>query len=229
MSSTTTREFVILCVCAGNIHRSALAEALLETWAGWYLPAQVATHVRVHSAGLIADNGTPMGGRARRIATALGAADRARNATLLTDSLIEGADLVLTATRRQADEVVSRVPGALRSTFTMREAGRIAASLRDAGPPAGSPGLNGLRARVAEMADRRQRGAAHADDVVDPQGKDDEAYLLMVRQEVPALVSVGALLFGMSPPDLGAYVEAAGDPAALLDGIPAGSHDRERS
>ena len=122
------KEFVILCVCAGNIHRSALAEALLETWAGWYLPPDTSAPVRVDSAGLIAEQGVPMGHRARAIASALGAEDRSRTATHLTDALIASADVVLTATRRQADEVVQRVPSALRTTFTIREAGRAARS-----------------------------------------------------------------------------------------------------
>jgi protein-tyrosine phosphatase len=223
MSSSTTGDFVILCVCAGNIHRSALAEALLETWAGWYLPAEVAPHVRVHSAGLIAEPGMPIGSRARRIASALGADDRARTSTTLTDRLVEDADLVLTATRRQADEIVSRVPGALRSTFTMREAGRIAETFGNADGIGGGRSPEGLRTRVAEMADRRQRGAAHEDDIIDPQGEGDAVYVRMIRQEVPALAAIGAALFGMSAPDLHAYSRAAEDPAGLLDGVPGGS------
>lgn len=217
-SSSTTDEFVILCVCAGNIHRSVLAEAVLQTWAQWYLPADAAARVRVESAGLIAEPGVPMGEKARRIAAALGAQDRARTATTLTDELVSAADLVLTATRRQADEVVRRVPAALRSTFTMREAGRVAEGLT--GPEGVAPGRTPgeFRAIVARLADGRRGGTPDEDDVIDPQGRGDEAYLQMTQQEVPALASVAVALFGMSPSDFGAYVAAANDPASLLDG-----------
>lgn len=216
-SSSTTGDFVILCVCAGNIHRSVLAEAVLQTWAQWYLPKDAAAQVRVESAGLIAEPGVPMGEKARRIAAALGAEDRARTATTLTDEFVAGADLVLTATRRQADEVVRRVPAALRSTFTMREAGRVAAAVGE-GSSADGRTPDGLRAIVARFADSRRGGTLEEDDVIDPQGRGDEAYLQMTRQEVPALAAVAVALFGMSPSDFGAYVAAANDPATLLDG-----------
>ena len=221
--SSTTEDFVILCVCAGNIHRSVLAEAALQTWAEWYLPADAAARVRVESAGLIAEPGVPMGETARRIAAALGAEDRSRTAVTLTDDLVAGADLVLTATRRQADEVVRRVPAALRSTFTMREAGRAAEGFVD--PDGGKPGRTPaeLRAIVARLADGRRGGKPDEDDVIDPQGRGDEAYLQMTRQEVPALAAVAVALFGMSASDFEAYVAAANDPASLLDG-PGGAH-----
>ena len=209
-----SKEFVILCVCAGNIHRSALAEALLETWAGWYLPPDSSARVRVDSAGLIAEQGVPMGDRARTIASALGAEDRPRTATPLTDALVASADIVLTATRKQADEVVQRVPSALRTTFTMREAGRAARSFNQRASNAASTPRD-LRAVVAELADLRHAGAPDDDDVIDPQGRDDDAYLLMTQQEVPALAEVAVALFGMSPADRAAYAEAASDPAAL--------------
>ena len=67
-----------------------------------------------------------------------------------------------------------------------------------------------------ELADLRHAGAPEDDDVIDPQGRDDDAYLLMTQQEVPALAEVAVALFGMSPADRAAYAEAASDPAALL-------------
>lgn len=211
-----SKEFFILCVCAGNIHRSALAEALLETWAGWYLSPDSSGLVRVHSAGLIAEHGVPMGDRARTIASALGAEDRPRTATPLTDSLVASADIVLTATRRQADEVVQRVPAALRTTFTMREAGRAARSFGERPSNEGSTPRD-LRAIVAELAVLRHAGAPDDDDVIDPQGRGEDAYLLMARQEVPALADVAVALFGMSRADRAAYAEAASDPAVLSE------------
>ena len=65
--------FRILVICTGNIHRSPLAAALLETWAAWYLPAGLAAEIRVRSAGLAAAAGSPMSERVQRIAGEFGA------------------------------------------------------------------------------------------------------------------------------------------------------------
>ncbi len=217
-SVASPERFTILCVCAGNIHRSALAEALLQTWVQWYLPSAVATRVDVRSAGLIAEAGVPMGAMARRMAAALGADDRIRTATTLTDDLIGRADLILTATRRQADEVVRRVPSALRTVFTMRQAGRAADEARiDLGGR--TIDADDLRAIVGRLAGHR-RGGTEEDDVIDPQGRGGDAYFLMARQEVPALAALAQALLGMSAADRAAYVRVAADSDTLLSERP---------
>jgi len=88
----------------------------------------------------------------------------------VTDGLIAGSNLVLVASRRQRDEVLARVPSTLRMTFTMREAGRIAAGLPDGDRPEVARDLVDT---VARMADHRgDHVDAAADDVIDPQGRD---------------------------------------------------------
>ena len=206
--------FSILTVCTGNIHRSPLAAALLGTWAGWYLPPSLAPHVGVRSAGFAAPVGAPMGSHVQTVARALGADGSAHTASQITDGLIAGSNLVLVASRRQRDEVLARVPSALRMTFTMREAGRIAAGLPDGDRP---EVVRDLVDTVARMADHRgDHVDAAADDVIDPQGRDLAAYAQMTREEVVALAHLARALFGMPQPDVAAYVAAAEDEAALL-------------
>jgi protein-tyrosine phosphatase len=94
-----TADFSVLIVCTGNVHRSALADELMATWANWYLPVAVAGRVKISSAGTHAPVGTPMGATVRRIADELGAENRQHRAAALTAELIEGADLILTAAR----------------------------------------------------------------------------------------------------------------------------------
>lgn len=208
--------FSVLTVCTGNIHRSPLAAVLLETWAEWYLPAPLAARVTVRSAGFAAPVGAPMGDQVQAITRALGADGSAHVASRITDDGIAEADLILVATRRQRDEVLSRVPSALRKTFTIREAGRIAAT-REKGPNPTT--ARDLKTVVAELADHRAGAAApESDDVIDPQGLGDDAYVQMAQEEIVPLVHLAKVLFGMPRGDVDAYLAAAADAVALLSG-----------
>jgi protein-tyrosine phosphatase len=202
-------DFVVLAICAGNLHRSALAEVMLRRWATWYLPSSLAAQVRTASAGLIAPVGTPMGERVQQIAAALGADGSAHSATRLTDAHIRDADLVLTASRRVREVVLQREPSAVRRTFTIREAGRIAASL----DPVDATTVQDLRVAVNRMSDHRSPGD---DDIIDPEGRGDEAYAALVVQEVPALVQLATMLYGMPEGDVARYL----DVVKTGDGLP---------
>lgn len=193
-------DFVVLAICAGNLHRSALAEVLLRRWAAWYLPSPLAAQVRTASAGVIAPVGAPMGERVQQIAAALGADGSAHSATRLTDAHIRDADLVLTASRRLRDVVLQREPSAVRRTFTIREAGRIAASL----DRVDATTVHELHAAVSRLAGHRSPGD---DDITDPEGRGDEAYAALVVQEVPALVQLATMLYGMPDGDAARYLE----------------------
>lgn len=198
--------FTILVVCQGNIHRSALGAVLLRTWADWYLPADVSAQVVVGSAGLGAPEGEPMRGPARRLARALGADPASHRARQITDQMIEGADLILTASRRQRDKTVNRVPAALRRTFTMREAARLAPGV---GAPTARVSASMLRQIVDGLASQRRMTVGDRDDdIVDPNGRGEDVFRQMARQEVPSLAAVAALLFGMPPADVEAYAAA---------------------
>jgi protein-tyrosine phosphatase len=215
-----TARFAILTVCTGNVHRSPLAAALLRTWAGWYLSPPLAAQVIVRSAGLAAPVGSPMSSRIQAVARSLGADGSTHRATQIADGVIASSQLVLVATRRQRDEVLNRVPAALRTTFTISEAGAIAAMIEDRRRPQGVPDLAAV---VAELADRRGlHSAPDGGDIVDPQGLDLDAYVQMTREEVIPLTHLAELLLGMPAADVAAYRSAAEDSAslrALLAGV----------
>ncbi|WP_136707689.1 hypothetical protein [Agromyces sp. H66] len=197
--------FTVLVVCQGNVNRSALGAVLLDRWAHWYLPKGAAEHVRVTSAGLGAPVGSAMGRRTKVIAEALGADGSHHRAAQITEAHLRAADLVLVSSHDQRDSVLGLVPGALVRTFTIREAGRVAEALPEWPAP---HSLAELRARVLAIADNRIAAAGGEDDIVDPQGKDDEAYRQMAREEVPALAELAGALFGMPRPEIAAYREA---------------------
>lgn len=204
--------FTVLVVCTGNLNRSALGAALLRTWAGWYLPAPLAAQVDVTSAGLTAPVGSHMRTRTRAIAATLGADGSGHRAVQVTEALVRGADLVLVAEASQREKVLGFAPGALKHTFTIREAGAIAGELPEWAPPAS---LEDLRDRVAQLGENRALANGSATDIVDPQGKDDEAYRAMAREEVPALARLASALFGMPAREVVAYDEAVADDAAF--------------
>lgn len=209
--------FTVLVVCTGNLNRSALGAALLRTWAGWYLSPELAHDVHVVSAGLGAPVGRPMRTRTRVIAEALGADGSEHRATQITEEAVSSADLVLVASREQVDKVLGFSPTALRKTFTIREAGRIAGGLDDADIPAS---VDELRARVGELAARRILAATGGeDDIVDPQGRDEDAYVEMARQEVPALARLATVLFGMPDREVVAYDAAVEAGEYAFDGV----------
>ncbi len=214
-------EFRVLVVCTGNVNRSALGAALLESWAASHLDASLAERVSVGSAGIGAPVGAPMGPRTLAIAQALGVDGSRHRAVQVTDEAIRRADLVLASSVRQRDRLLADVPGALRSTFTIREAGRLAELM----PPRPAPGsVQEMRDRVAELARNRALATAGGD-IIDPQGKDDAAFRQMAREEVPPLARLARVLLGMPPGDVAeveAAVEAAGFP---LGEVPPGPVD----
>ena len=207
----------VLFVCTGNLNRSAMGAALFRRWAEWYLPAPLASQVTISSGGLSAPVGARVPASTAAIAGKLGADLSRHRAAQLSESAVRSARLVLVASRDQIDGVLSLAPSALNSTLTIREAGRLASPLSstsEAGPP---PTPEELHERFA-MLDRRRLSSAHAgggrggDDIVDPQGLTDEAYIAMAQQEVPALATVAGLLFGMPQQEIAAYADAVQAP-----------------
>lgn len=208
--------FRVLAVCTGNVHRSPLAAVMIERWVEWYLPPDLADEVTVSSAGTRPPVGARIGSLPGVIAESLGGDARAHRARRVTDKMVADADLVLAASRGHRDELLMRVPSAMRRTFTIREAGRIAERLPDCARPATE---DDLRRTVAEFADSRVPPEVPGDDdIIDPQGLADSAYLQMANEEVPALAALAVTLLGMHRGDLAEYRAAAGDAARL--GIP---------
>ena len=198
-------EFHILTVCTGNVHRSAFGAEMLRTWASWYLPARLARDVIVRSSGTRAAVGSPMDARLLTLLKTLGGDGQSHRASLLGELDITAADLVLTATRQHRDAVLSLVPSALRRTFTIREAGRVSALLT----PHPEPPCDSLENFAGALAHRRHQAASVLsadDDIVDPEGRGDDAFMMMVREELPSLIAIAVAAFGMPRPDAQAYL-----------------------
>ncbi|WP_209717741.1 hypothetical protein [Marmoricola sp. OAE513] len=120
--------FSVLFVCIGNVCRSPVGERLLAA----RLPTDRFT---VSSAGVGAMVGYAMSKYAAAELVGYGGDPKGFAARQLTPDLIEGADLILTATRDLRSQVLSESPGALRRTFTILEFAALT-GMNDATSPA---------------------------------------------------------------------------------------------
>jgi protein-tyrosine phosphatase len=155
--------FTVLFVCTGNICRSPMAERLFHARAD---PALV---LRAVSAGTHGLTGWAMDAPSADVLRELGGDGEGHSAQRLTRELIADADLILTAETEHRAAVARTEPTAVQRTFTMREFGRLGAGLG----PLAAPSADDLRARVAEIAERRATEAPAGpmrDDIGDPYG-----------------------------------------------------------
>jgi len=156
--------FAVLVVCVGNVCRSPLAERLLQRDLESTLPS--GDRPEVSSAGLRALVGEPMNELAARELVRLGGDPAGFAARQVTPTMLDDADLVLTATKQLRSRMLEEAPRALKRTFTIRELSSIV-SADDFWhlPP------HGLRDLVQRAASLRGSAAPAAYDVTDPIGR----------------------------------------------------------
>lgn len=150
----------MLFVCTGNVCRSPMAEHLLRS---------AVPDLEVSSAGTRALAGEPMQPFALATLAGRGIDGAAFRARQLTAELVEGADLVLTASREHRAAAVTLVPRAAARAFTVRELDRL---------------LSAVTGPTADLvaAARAQRGLVRPerpedDDVADPIGGPESGYV----------------------------------------------------
>ena len=139
--------FRILAVCTANICRSPMVEILLRQ----RLDPEV---FEVSSAGLQGWREAPVDSMVVLELERLGAPAAGFASRALEDGMVENADLILTATREQRSEILSRNPSALRRAFTLRE---FAALVKD------MIGVTSPAAMVAEAYRRRSEAGGNLD------------------------------------------------------------------
>jgi protein-tyrosine-phosphatase len=109
--------FSILFVCSGNTCRSPMAEAVMRA----ELEARGLDRVKVASAGLTADGTSATTASALAALGRMGVKARSRRSRLLAEDDLARADLVLTMTDLQKQQIVLEHPWALAKTFVMPE------------------------------------------------------------------------------------------------------------
>ncbi|ROS47971.1 low molecular weight phosphatase family protein [Frigoribacterium sp. PhB24] len=181
----------LLVVCTGNICRSPLAAELVRR----------ATPAAVESYGTAALEGHAPPRATLDAARRLGLDLAAHRARQLTVDAVGHAPLVLALAREHRRAVVSLVPRANRSTFTLREFARLTRLVdpddTDRAMASAPDAAVRLQRAVALAAARRGSGrlaAADEDDVVDPFGCGPEVYARSTAQIVTATNDVAAYL-----------------------------------
>lgn len=183
----------VLVVCDGNICRSPAAELLWR--------ARLGSTVTVSSAGLVARVGEPIAEPMARLLLARGVQPYGFAARQVTSELVAAADLVLTMTTAQRGAVVSRVPVAVRRTFTLREFADMIAIIGAELPASRSPATR--LAALLEAAPRaRARRGLVADDIEDPYRRSDDVAERVLSLLADAVDDVTSALAGRVPPQV---------------------------
>ena len=135
-----------------------------------------------------------------RISSRMGGDPTGARGQQLTSEIAAASDLVLTMTRAQRDELVSRHPSVVHRTFTLVEFARL---LGAAGEPAADVAGD---ARVSTTADRLQSVVASAgrkrptvrltddDDVTDPIGRPEDVHEAVGEQ---ISLATSRIVFGL--------------------------------
>lgn len=183
----------VLLVCTGNICRSPLAHGFLADRSRRYMDGGIA----VRSAGTWARDGSPATPEGVEAGVEAGIDISGHRSSRYAADMAEWADLVLTMTGEQREEVLDAAPGAASRTFTLKEA---VALLRELPPPAGPVDRASLVERIAALDAFRRRGSAPPladEDVADPLGMSALTYRA-VAAEIEGLVD--GLLRGLGAP-----------------------------
>ncbi len=178
---TSAEPLRVLVICTGNICRSPLAEQLLRQAAN---RAGLGGELVFDSAGTHAEVGRDVHPQSVSSAASRQIVIESSIAKQLTPDLIDGADLVLTATANHRGDVVRSLVQANRKTFTLKEFVRVVEFLNGDVSHLEDIDRENIE-RASTIRDRvalasKYRGftppRVESDDVVDPWGLGQETY-----------------------------------------------------
>ncbi len=183
--------FTVLVVGSANTCRSPAVEHLLHQ-------ALHGRGVAVHSAGTRAREGMPIQPLMAQLLERQGENVTRFRTRPVTEPMLAGADLILTATRDLRGDAADMLPSSVRRTFTVRELARLAESIDRsalidrAGPDAGLG--ERLDALVPLAAAHRHAVPVELDDILDPCQADGNVYKESFAQIAEAVEIISRLV-----------------------------------
>lgn len=187
------QSFTIMAVCTGNICRSPAMDRLLAQ------AFSAEPEVDVISAGTYAHVGEDMQPLMKKRIAAYGADVEDFVAAQVTPEMVEGSDLILSATQVHLDDMLAEVPDAAERSFTLPGFGRLLQHLgaEEVAEVADQkvPLTDRLAALVPMVAQARRKDEARSgeDEIVDPymlpESVFDESFR-QIREPVEALSRV---------------------------------------
>lgn len=175
--------FTIVTVCTGNICRSPLAEQILQ------IRLSSNPCFEISSAGLHAVVGSPMDPDAADQLRAHGGKPAGLRGEQITESHVAAADLILTMTRNQRDELIRSFPSGMQRTFTLAEFAALS-------KPAAESSSSFQEIVSAAARTRGQAGLTEADDVPDPIDASVAVHQLVGNQIVALVDRIAVQLIG---------------------------------
>lgn len=215
----------VLVVCRGNVRRSPVIAAMLETGTAT-TRGLGGTGVSVASAGIAAVVGSRIDPILGSRLEALGMPDAGHLAAQLRPEAVQRADVVITACRSHRRAVTQMAPSAVRRVFTLRELAALASNLDlDVFDDCGESVADRLR-RLVEMAprarSRRLERRPRMDDVADPTRMTARAAARMLN-EIQGSVEAILQLIQPSFAVVGGQPEHAGHGQAIGRLVPFGA------
>lgn len=191
-----TTPFAIVTICTGNICRSPAMDLLLAHELAGAVTDDV-PRFRVSSAGTHAMTGWPVNPPMDRLLEAHGVDVEGFAAQQATAPLLNGADLILTATREHREWVVEHAPSTVRRAFTVTEFADAVARAEAAAPSPAAlvdwAAAHRPSSGVVSRSRTTRRGYAEGD-ILDPYGLGDAAYDAAFAQIATATEAIASAL-----------------------------------
>ncbi len=188
--------FQILLICTGNLYRSPTAEYLLRDLLG------ETGGVKIASAGTRARPDQPIAPEMSALLTAYQIDAGGFRSRPLSDQSIREADLILGMEREHRSAVVTRIPGALNRSYTLKEFARLARTVPDEAIAAHARRVQpGARLALLVEEARAFRGAARPedDDIADPIGRGDQVIEDVFAEIDSAVDTIARVALGRVP------------------------------
>ncbi|KEP76394.1 hypothetical protein HR12_00150 [Microbacterium sp. SUBG005] len=183
----------IVIVCTANVIRSPFVAALMSS----RLSAGYADHLQIESAGTSARPATPAEEKVVSLGRTYGLDLDPHRSRRLDDGVLRAGDTVLCAERAHRRAVLDLRPDLIASVFTVREFSRLAEAVHGRATSWADPVRLASQTRLAAPA------TTGDDDLLDPIGGPDAAWLAFERQATQAVSAIlGALAALPSPPSV---------------------------